>query len=178
MDAVYADDVTKDITKLILAVEELSMLRKTSFVQALKSRKPLLDLYGVFSSLFASIPDYQIQIRDLRSVPPRFLLRTSKTVLAKVEGPIVVSGSAELWDLLPTIPNTFMTDDAPPAPISGKPAKHAAPRPQEVLKPNNDSDDDIERRPPRPHGVDPKVLALCVVVLGVTGALSWRLLKS
>ena len=82
-EAVYEDDVVKDITELILAVSELAPLSNVSIIDAMKKRVNLIALYDVFDQLFEDIGDYQIQIRNLRNAPSQFLLKTSLQTLAK-----------------------------------------------------------------------------------------------
>eukprot|EP00658_Telonema_sp_P-2_P044459 TRINITY_DN3235_c0_g1_i3.p1 TRINITY_DN3235_c0_g1~~TRINITY_DN3235_c0_g1_i3.p1 ORF type:complete len:379 (-),score=122.71 TRINITY_DN3235_c0_g1_i3:573-1709(-) len=82
-EAVYEDDVVKDITELILAVSELATLADVSIIDAMKKRVNLIALYDVFDQLFEDIGDYQIQIRNLRNAPSQFLLKTSLQTLAK-----------------------------------------------------------------------------------------------
>ena len=82
-EAVYEDDVVKDITELILAVAELAPLADISIVDAMKKRINLIALYDVFDQLFEDIGDYQIQIRNLRKAPSQFLLKTSLQTLSK-----------------------------------------------------------------------------------------------
>lgn len=124
-DAVYADDVMKDVTPLILAVPELEALHRKSIVQAMKSRVNLYPLYAIFASLFSGIADYQIQIRDLHAVPPTFLLKTSTTALKASPQPIVVAGDKDLWDLLKTVPSTFSSTGMSTAAVPSAPAAGA-----------------------------------------------------
>jgi hypothetical protein len=108
-DTVADGDITKDVTALLLAVPELEVFKRKNFVAALRSRVNLYPMYAVFAQLFSDIKNYQIQIRDLTSVPPQFLLRTNTAELQSVGRPIVISGSSELWDLMPVVVNTFCT---------------------------------------------------------------------
>jgi hypothetical protein len=104
-DAMYEDDIVKDVTKLILAVPELEVFKRKSFVSAMKSRSNLYPMYAVFASLFSEISNYQIQISDLTSVPPRFMLKTSKSALDSSAKPIKIAGSADIWEVLPAVTN-------------------------------------------------------------------------
>ena len=111
-EAVYEDDVVKDITSVILAVEELDALRSMSFIQAMHRRVNLAPLYDVFEGVFQPIGNYQIQIRDLHAAPSLFLLKTSTQILGKLPGggtQIVLHGDASLWQELPLVDNTFQS---------------------------------------------------------------------
>jgi hypothetical protein len=130
-DAMYEDDVVKDVTKLILAVPELDVFKRKSFVAAMKSRTNLYPMYAVFASLFSEVSNYQIQIRDLTSVPPRFILKTSKSALDSSKQPIVIAGSSDIWPLLPTIQSHAQHVDTQ-VPVAAKPQAYI----------NSDDDDD------------------------------------
>ena len=119
-DALYEDDITKDVTELILAVPELDVLKKQSIRTAMAKRANLTPMYHVFNRLFAPLGDYQIQIRDINAVPSTFLLKTSQSILDEVQQPIVIADDPELWDALPVVSNTFQS--------AGK--KEVAPSPQ------------------------------------------------
>lgn len=110
-EAVYEDDVVKDITDVILSIEELEGLKRMSFATAMKQRFNLAPLYDVFDSVFAPIKNYQIQIRNLTKRPSTFLLKTSETVLAtarsKNGGKIVILDDPKLFDSLPKVADTF-----------------------------------------------------------------------
>ena len=126
-EAVYEDDVVKDITAVICAVQELEALTKMSFIDAMKGRVNLVALYDVFSSLFEGIGDYQIQIRNINAVPSQYLLKTSLQVLQKTcplaqghaadgDAPLTaqsfevsIGGDITVWDDLPTVQNTFQS---------------------------------------------------------------------
>lgn len=123
-EAVYEDDVVKDITAVICAVQELEPLTRMSFLDAMRNRVNMVALYDVFSSLFEGIGEYQIQIRNINSAPSQYLLKTSLQVLQKTcqmrpgcsEGPLTaqsfevsIGGDLTVWDDLPTVPNTFQS---------------------------------------------------------------------
>lgn len=117
-EAVYEDDVVKDITAVICAVQELEPLTRMSFLDAMRNRVNLVALYDVFSSLFEGIGEYQIQIRNINSAPSQYLLKTSLQVLQKTcqlrpecaDGPLTaqsfvvsIGGDDTVWDDLPTV---------------------------------------------------------------------------
>ncbi|CUF77031.1 transmembrane protein, putative [Bodo saltans] len=113
-EAVYEDDIVKDITELVLAIEELQgPLRKWSLVQCMSKRVNLSSMYDAFEAIFAPVGNYQIQIRNLHSVPSQFLIKTSQQVLDllpdKGHTGIVLHGDPDLWYELPDAANAFQS---------------------------------------------------------------------
>lgn len=113
-EAVYEDDVVKDITDLVLAIEELAHpLRKWSVAQCMAKRVNLAAMYDAFETIFAPIGNYQIQIRDLNKCPSQFLIKTSQQVLDLLPDKgftgIVLHGDEQLWYDLPLVDNSFQS---------------------------------------------------------------------
>ena len=102
-EAVYEDDIIKDITDFVLSIPELEPLQSMSFVDCAAKRINLMPLYEVLNDLFKPIGNYQIQIRELFAVPSRIHLKTSGGVLSRVPSPIVIAGDSALWEQLPSI---------------------------------------------------------------------------
>lgn len=137
-EALYEDDILKDVTSLVLAVEELSgPLSRMSILQCMARRVNLSPMYHAFESVFAPIGNYQIQIRDLDKVPSTFLIKTSKQVLEQRGGEegeagggslqVVLHGDHELWDALPNVDHSFQSGKGTVAASSNNAAATAAP---------------------------------------------------
>ncbi|AIN99295.1 hypothetical protein LPMP_261830 [Leishmania panamensis] len=102
-EAIYEDDVVKDITELLLKRGEgLEMLETMSIVEAMRKRVDLYPLYDAFATLFQNLENYQVEISDIRSVPSRFLLKTSRLAVEAMPQPIVLDDEVA-WDGLPEV---------------------------------------------------------------------------
>ena len=108
-EAVYEDDIVKDVTDVILSVEQLTPLRTMSFLQAMSRRVNLSHMYEAFDEIFAPVSNYQIQIRDFNKVPSTFLLKTSQQVISKLPGEVILYDDPTLWNSLPLVENTFQS---------------------------------------------------------------------
>lgn len=98
----YEDDLMKDITEVVLAVEGLEALQDFSLVEAMRRRINLAPLYDVFQSVFECLENYQIEIWHLNSAPPTFVLKTNRSQVEAM-GPIELLGRPQLWDQLPVV---------------------------------------------------------------------------
>lgn len=101
-EAIYDEDFFKDITDLVLAVEELEWLQRCSMLTAMRKRVNLAPLYDVFDSVFRSLENYQIEIWHMTSVPSTFVLKANRSEV-QARSPIYLDGDASLWDQLPEI---------------------------------------------------------------------------
>lgn len=101
-EPIYEEDVLKDITEVVLAVEELEPLQHYSFHAAMRKRLHLAPLYDVLETLFRLLENYQVEIWHMDQTPSTFILKTNR---AEVEShrPIYLDGNAELWDQLPQV---------------------------------------------------------------------------
>ncbi|AYU79786.1 conserved hypothetical protein [Leishmania infantum JPCM5] len=102
-EAIYEDDVVKDITELLLKRGEgLEMLETMSIVEAMRKRVDLYPLYDAFATVFQSLENYQVEITDIRSAPSRFLVKASRLAVEAMPQPIVLDDEV-LWDELPEV---------------------------------------------------------------------------
>ena len=112
-------------------------------------------MYAVFASLFAEISNYQIQISDMNSVPPRFVLKTSKTALEASKQPVTIAGNSEVWHLLPSI--------APAVPAT----ESTTPKAPEAYEDDSDVDEgSVPSKMPQLF-VGVAVVATCLAMLAV-----------
>ena len=62
----FADEVNKDVTKLLFAIKELLPLRNATYLQACAAREPcLFFLYDAAAKIFRDLRNYQMVIVDL-----------------------------------------------------------------------------------------------------------------
>jgi hypothetical protein len=172
-DAVYEDDIMKDVTRLILAVPELELFKRKSFNAAIRGRANLYPMYAVFASLFSGVSNYQIQIRDFNAVPPVFILKTSRTAIADSPQPIVISGNKELWGLLKNVPPSFATGTLVPATSTSSPAVEAKLNemlPESSPAPETKAASSRSPAPATPYDANRTTLLLCGAALVVTVA--------
>ncbi|KPA74198.1 putative mitochondrial hypothetical protein [Leptomonas pyrrhocoris] len=100
-EAIYEDDVVKDITDLLLKRGEgLELLETMSFWEAMRKRVDLYPLYDAFASIFQPLENYQVEIIDIRAVPSRFLVKTSRLAVEAMPQPVVLDEDVT-WDELP-----------------------------------------------------------------------------
>lgn len=102
-EAIYEDDIIKNITDVVLSVEELEPLQQMSILQAMGRRVNLSPLYDVLDTVFAPIENYQVEIWDLEAVPSTFVLKTSRLEVEQKPQPIVLYGDENLWQELPVV---------------------------------------------------------------------------
>lgn len=103
VEAVYEDDIVKDITEVVLAVEELEPLQNISIIQAMSRRVNLAPLFDAFDTIFQPIENYRIIIRDLHRAPSTFLIHASHNELAQKPSPLVLYNDPNLWYELPVV---------------------------------------------------------------------------
>lgn len=111
-EAVYEDDIVKDITSVILAVEELEQLQEMSIVEAMTRRVNLAPMYDAFDTIFHPLENYQIEIVDIHKRPSTFLLKTSQLELEEKPHPITIADDPELWDELPVVSRVVVQGSA------------------------------------------------------------------
>ncbi|KPI88610.1 hypothetical protein ABL78_2278 [Leptomonas seymouri] len=100
-EAIYEEDVVKDITDLLLRCGEgLELLGTMSILDAMRKRVDLYPLYDAFASIFQSLENYQVEVVDIRSAPSRFLLKTSRLALEAMPQPVMLDEGVA-WDELP-----------------------------------------------------------------------------
>ncbi|KEG12466.1 putative transmembrane transport protein [Trypanosoma grayi] len=102
-EAMYEDDIVKDITEVVLAVQELEPLQNMSIVQAMSRRVNLAPLFDAFDAIFQPIENYRIIIGDLHRVPSTFLIQTSQLELEQKPSPLVLFNDPRLWYELPLV---------------------------------------------------------------------------
>ncbi|KAG5502239.1 hypothetical protein GH5_05210 [Leishmania sp. Ghana 2012 LV757] len=111
-EAIYEDDVVKDITELLLKRGEgLEMLETMSIVEAMRKRVDLYPLYDAFATVFHGLENYQVEISDIRSAPSRFLLKTSRLAVEAMPQPIVLDDEV-MWDELPEVSRVLVQGGA------------------------------------------------------------------
>ncbi|KAH9577796.1 hypothetical protein LSM04_004735 [Trypanosoma melophagium] len=103
VEAIYEDDIVKDITDVVLAVEELEPLQSMSIIQAMSRRVNLAPLFDAFDAIFQPIENYIIIIRDLHRVPSTFLIQTSQHEVEQKPSPLVLYNDPKLWYDLPVV---------------------------------------------------------------------------
>ncbi|KAG5476488.1 hypothetical protein LSCM1_04200 [Leishmania martiniquensis] len=102
-EAIYEDDVVKDITELLLSRGEgLEVLQTMSLVDAMRKRVDLYPLYDAFATIFQNLENYQIEMSGIRSAPSRFLLKTSRLAVEAMPQPIMLDDEV-MWDELPEV---------------------------------------------------------------------------
>lgn len=100
-EALYEDDVVKDITDLLLKRGEgLELLETMSIWEAMRKRVDLYPLYDAFASIFQPLENYQVEIIDIRAVPSRFLVKASRLAVEAMPQPVVLDEDVT-WDELP-----------------------------------------------------------------------------
>ncbi|CCW70709.1 unnamed protein product [Phytomonas sp. Hart1] len=102
-EAIYEDDVVKNITEVVLAVEELEPLQKMPILTAMSKRLNLAPMYDAFEAIFEPLENYQIEITDLHKTPSTFLIKTSALELGQKPHPIILYGDPKLWYELPVV---------------------------------------------------------------------------
>ncbi|ORC92874.1 putative transmembrane transport protein [Trypanosoma theileri] len=103
VEPIYEDDIVKDITDVVLAVEELEPLQHMSIIQAMSRRVNLAPLFDAFDAIFQPIENYIIVIRDLHRVPSTFLIQTSQHEIEQKPSPLVLYNDPKLWYELPVV---------------------------------------------------------------------------
>ncbi|CAD2221264.1 hypothetical protein AGDE_15607 [Angomonas deanei] len=111
-EAIYESDIVKNITDIVLVVEQLEVLNNISFLEALRRRVDLSALYDTFQLFFEPIENYTIEITNLNSVPSQFYIKASMTELAQKPQPIVLHGDPNIWEELPTVSRVVVVDEA------------------------------------------------------------------
>jgi hypothetical protein len=100
-EAIYEDDVVKDITDLLLKRGEgLELLETMSIVEAMRKRVDLAPLYDAFATVFQPLENYQIEMVDIWSAPSRFLIKASRLAVEAMPQPVVLDEDVT-WDELP-----------------------------------------------------------------------------
>lgn len=102
-EAVYEDDVVKDITEVVLAVDGLEPLQNMSIIHAMSRRLNLAPLFDAFDAIFNPIENYRIIIRDIHRAPSKFLIQTSHNEIAQKPSPLVLYSDPDLWRSLPVV---------------------------------------------------------------------------
>ncbi|RNF07820.1 putative transmembrane transport protein [Trypanosoma rangeli] len=103
MEAIYEDDIVKDITDVVLAVEELEPLQSMSIAQAMSRRVNLAPLFDAFDAIFKPIENYRIIIRDLHHAPSTYLIQASHHEIQQKPSPLVLYNDPNLWYELPVV---------------------------------------------------------------------------
>nr|CCD14030.1 unnamed protein product [Trypanosoma congolense IL3000] len=103
VEAIYEDDIIKDISDVVLSVEELEPLQNLSFLQAMGRRINLAPLFDAFDAVFQPIENYRIIIRNLHSAPSTYLIQASRHEIGQKPQPLVLYNDPSLWDDLPTV---------------------------------------------------------------------------
>ncbi|CBH14043.1 hypothetical protein, conserved [Trypanosoma brucei gambiense DAL972] len=103
VEAIYEDDVVKDITDVVLSVEELEPLQNMSFLQAMGRRVNLAPLFDAFDTVFQPIENYRIIIKELHSAPSTYLIQTSQHEVNQKPQPLVLYNDPKLWYDLPVV---------------------------------------------------------------------------
>ncbi|EAN95627.1 Present in the outer mitochondrial membrane proteome 2 [Trypanosoma cruzi] len=103
VEAIYEDDILKDITNVVLAVEELEPLQNISIIQAMSRRVNLAPLFDAFDTIFKPIENYRIVIRDLHRAPSTYLIQTSNHEIQQKPSPLVLYNDPNLWYELPVV---------------------------------------------------------------------------
>lgn len=107
-EAHYEDDVVKDITDLLLKRGEgLELLETMSIWEAMRKRVDLYPLYDAFASIFQPLENYQVEIVDIRAVPSRFLIKTSRLAVDAMPQPVMLEEDLS-WDELPEYSRVFV----------------------------------------------------------------------
>ncbi|CCW65108.1 unnamed protein product [Phytomonas sp. EM1] len=109
-EAIYEDDVVKNITDVILAVEELEPLQHMPILTAMSKRLNLAPMYDAFDAIFEPLENYQIEITDLYKTPSTFLLKTSALEVEQKPQPITLYGDPKLWYELPVVSRVVVRD--------------------------------------------------------------------
>lgn len=117
-EAMYEDDIIKDITEVVLAVEGLEQLQRMSFLEAMSRRVNLVPLYDAFDDVFQPLENYQVQIHDLNQAPSRYILKTSRLEVEMKPQPIVLHGDPNMWESCPVVSRvaTVLDGDREPSP--------------------------------------------------------------
>lgn len=102
-EAVYEDDVLKDITEVVLAVDGLEPLQSMSIIHAMSRRVNLAPLFDAFDMIFNAIENYRIIIRDIHNAPSTFLIHTSNKEIDQKPSPLVLYNDPDLWSSLPVV---------------------------------------------------------------------------
>eukprot|EP00760_Papus_ankaliazontas_P011520 PhM_4_TR14825/c0_g1_i1/m.36525 len=104
----YDDDVMKDITELILDVEELEFLRSVPLYQAFSTRTDLSVLYAACFDFFAdSLTNFEIQFRNVFEAPSKIVIKTSGEVLCRLPSSFRVAEQSIPWCNLPDVTFTY-----------------------------------------------------------------------
>ncbi|RNF18282.1 putative transmembrane transport protein [Trypanosoma conorhini] len=103
VEAIYEDDIVKDITDVVLAVEELEPLQSMSIAQAMSRRVNLAPLFDAFDTIFKPIENYRIIIRDLHRAPSTYLIQASHHEIQQKPSPLVLYNDPNLWYELPVV---------------------------------------------------------------------------
>ncbi|EKF36170.1 hypothetical protein MOQ_002295 [Trypanosoma cruzi marinkellei] len=103
VEAIYEDDILKDITNVVLAVEELEPLQNMSIIQAMSRRVNLAPLFDAFDTIFKPIENYRIVIRDIHRAPSTYLIQTSNHEIQQKPSPLVLYNDPNLWYELPVV---------------------------------------------------------------------------
>ncbi|GET89550.1 hypothetical protein, conserved [Leishmania tarentolae] len=121
-EAIYEDDVVKDITELLLKRGEgLEMLETMSIVEAMRKRVDLYPLYDAFATVFQNLENYQVEISDIRSAPSRFTVKASRLAVEAMPQPIVLDDEV-LWDELPEVSRVLVQGGVAPSGSAGSEA--------------------------------------------------------
>lgn len=100
-EAIYEDDVVKDVTDLLLKRGEgLELLETMSIWEAMRKRVDLYPLYDAFATIFQPLENYQVEIVDIRAVPSRFLVKTSRLAVEAMPQPVMLDEDVS-WEELP-----------------------------------------------------------------------------
>nr|AAO85528.1 putative transmembrane transport protein [Trypanosoma cruzi] len=103
VEAIYEDDILKDITNVVLAVEELEPLHNMSIIQAMSRRVNLTPLFDAFDTIFKPIENYRIVIRDLHRASSTYLIQTYNHEIQQKPSPLVLYNDPNLWYELPVV---------------------------------------------------------------------------
>ena len=78
---IYKNDVIKDINPILFGIQELSFLKTMSYMDIMLNKINTEKLHLSFKIIFQDINNYQIQIKDLYSIPSSFYIKTSTSNL-------------------------------------------------------------------------------------------------